>query len=185
MNTIIYNTLERIANGLRYEIRLQGTELGLLPVQHEALQYLTCCNRYSDTLAALTDYLGLTKGTVSQTVKVLEAKDLITKLKDPIDKRVTHLQITASGREYLAKTNPPELFLQALESLSEQQKTELKQLLDVFLRSYHNHTKRNQFGICAQCHYHLKLENGLQCGLTKDSLSDEDARLICREFTER
>ena len=50
--------------------RLTTTEAhaeGLLPVQWEVLRYLDRANRYSRTAVALTAYLGITKGTVSQT----------------------------------------------------------------------------------------------------------------------
>ncbi|MCP4325394.1 MAG: MarR family transcriptional regulator, partial [Alteromonadales bacterium] len=65
MNNELFNIIERLANLLRQEIRLAGKELGLQPVQQEALYYLSICNKYSDTTLAVTEYLGLTKGTVS------------------------------------------------------------------------------------------------------------------------
>ena len=68
----IYEYLERIANLLRTDTRKLGVGKGLQPVQMEALHYLSCCNRYSNTPVAVSDYLGLTKGTVSQTLGVLE-----------------------------------------------------------------------------------------------------------------
>jgi DNA-binding MarR family transcriptional regulator len=51
-----------------------GAAHGLQPVQLEVLNYLSSCNRYSDTPMAVTEYLGQTKGTVSQTIKTLEKK---------------------------------------------------------------------------------------------------------------
>ncbi len=65
--------------------RLIGSEShanGLQPVHWEALRYLSKANRFSQTAAALTAYLGLTKGTVSQSLKALEAKGLVRKLVD-------------------------------------------------------------------------------------------------------
>ena len=73
--------LERLNNLLRMEMRAFGLSYGLLPVQIEALTYLTRCNRYSDTPQAVTEYLGLTKGTVSQSLKVLEQKGFFGKFR--------------------------------------------------------------------------------------------------------
>ena len=76
MSEDLFNIIERLANVLRQEVRAEGQSLGLQPVQQEALYYLSICNRYSDTTLAVTEYLGLTKGTVSQSLKVLENKTL-------------------------------------------------------------------------------------------------------------
>ena len=64
-------TLERLASLLRSERRNRLLKHGLQPIQFEVLYYLSICNRYSDTPMGVTDYLGQTKGTVSQTLKVL------------------------------------------------------------------------------------------------------------------
>ena len=76
----IYQYLERMANLLRTDTRRSMVEKGLQPVQLEALHYLSQCNRYSDTPAAVADFLGLTKGTVSQTLGLLENVGMIEKL---------------------------------------------------------------------------------------------------------
>ncbi len=47
---------------------------GLNPAQWEALRYLARANRFSRNPAALADYLGSTRGTVSQTLIALEQK---------------------------------------------------------------------------------------------------------------
>lgn len=64
----LYALLERIGNLLRAEERAAGLRHGPQPVHLQALRYVQSCNRYSNTPAALTEYLGLTKGTVSQTL---------------------------------------------------------------------------------------------------------------------
>ncbi len=80
MNTLVtQQLLERLASLLRSENRQMLVEFGLQPVQFEVLQYLSICNRYSDTPMAVTEFFGQTKGTVSQTLKVLEKKNLLEK----------------------------------------------------------------------------------------------------------
>ena len=93
--------LERITGLLRNERRQLLASHGLQPVQFEALNYLAHCNRYSDTPMAVTEYLGQTKGTVSQTLKVLENKGLIVKIGDDKDKRVSHLKLTEAGKSLI------------------------------------------------------------------------------------
>lgn len=68
----LYDYLERLTSLMRAWSREQPLVAELQPVQLSALHYLARCNRYSDTPLGVTEYLGLTKGTVSQSLKVLE-----------------------------------------------------------------------------------------------------------------
>ena len=77
--TNVFDLIERMSALIRSEERKTGSELGLQSVHLQVLDYLSRCNRYSDTPAALTNYLGMTRGTVSQTVLLLEKKGLIKK----------------------------------------------------------------------------------------------------------
>lgn len=83
---LVHDLIERLGNLVRADVRAVCHASGVRPVQLEALHYLTQCNRYSDTPQAVAEYLGLTKGTVSQTLKVLEEKGLLKKRSDPGDK---------------------------------------------------------------------------------------------------
>jgi len=183
MKDELFNVIERLANLLRQETRAAGQGLGLQPVQQEALYYLSTCNRYSDTTLAVTEYLGLTKGTVSQSLKVLENKSLIIRKKDDNDKRITHLKVTPTGSAFLAETCPPAKFSQAVIALSEKEQSEATVLLTGLLRSYQTSTERTAFGVCKNCQYNHSSADGIVCGLTNEALSIQDTRLICREFS--
>ena len=77
--TDIFDLIERMSALIRSEERKKCSELGIQSVHLQVLDYLSRCNRYSDTPAALTNYLGMTRGTVSQTVLLLEKKGFIRK----------------------------------------------------------------------------------------------------------
>lgn len=94
----LYDYLERLTSLMRVWSREQPLVAELQPVQLSALHYLARCNRYSDTPLGVTEYLGLTKGTVSQSLKVLEGRGLISKLPDARDRRSVHLRLTDAGR---------------------------------------------------------------------------------------
>lgn len=70
----LYDYLERLTSLMRAWSREQPLVAELQSVQLSALHYLARCNRYSDTPLGVTEYLGLTKGTVSQSLKVLEGR---------------------------------------------------------------------------------------------------------------
>lgn len=182
-NSNLYALIERIANLLRTEIRKAGIDLGLQPVHLQALSYLAKCNRYSDTPAAVTDFLGATKGTVSQTLKVLEKKAYITKITDPGDKRVQHLQVSQSGLEVLASCLPPSAFNKAGDMIDEMDANQLVDLLTRMLREMQKANQSKTFGVCKTCHFYRTGETRNWCGLTKEELSPSDSEKICREHT--
>ena len=74
----------------------------LQPVHMQVLDYLQRANRFSDTPLAVGEYLGLTKGNISQRLNVLENLDLIRKTADEYDGRVVHLRVTSAGKRLLA-----------------------------------------------------------------------------------
>jgi DNA-binding MarR family transcriptional regulator len=181
--TLIHGYVERLSNLLRNEVRCEGGEYGLQPVQLEVLHYLAICNRYSDTLMGVTEYLGQTKGTVSQTLKVLEKKGFLAKHTDKNDKRITHLKVSSVGEQILKKLISPPLFTHACEHLSTRSKTQIIAGLKELLQAVQRSNGMRSFGVCHTCRYNRKNEDdGYFCELTKEALSQNDVQLICREY---
>lgn len=178
----VYNYLERINNLLRSDARLKGAEHGLQPVQLEALHYLSICNKFSDTPMAVTEYLGQTKGTVSQTLKVLEKKKYLTKHGDKDDKRITHLKVTNTGSRLLDDSIPTPKFMCACEELPEELQTVVSSALNQLLLSFIDSNEMKSFGVCSSCRYHQqKTGNRYFCNLVEEPLKKNDIQLICRE----
>ena len=109
-SSTIFNLIEYIAALIRSEERKRCAELKLQLVHFQILKYLSLCNKYSDTSAAITNYLGLTRGTVSQSLILLEKRDLIKKNQDQMDKRVFHIQLLKIGINTLIKAKKIDLF---------------------------------------------------------------------------
>lgn len=182
--TLIHIYVERLANLLRNEARNAGAEYGLQPVQLEALNYLNLCNRYSNTPLGVTEYLGLTKGTVSQSIKILENKGLVEKRSDKNDKRIVHLKVTPAGKRLLKRLHPSKLLNRACDDSSKQQA--LAGNLKSLLVKIQKETDLKTFGVCHTCRYNQAEENGkFKCGLTQERLTKIDIDLICREHAIR
>ncbi|MCU7798432.1 MAG: MarR family transcriptional regulator [Candidatus Thiodiazotropha sp. (ex Myrtea spinifera)] len=177
----VHNTLERLCNLLRVEAREQGAGGGLLPVQLEALHYLFQCNRYSDTVQGVTEYLGQTKGTVSQTLKVLENRGLITRHPDSSDRRLVHFRPSRSGRRQLAHAVPARFLSGALETKSATETQQLADDLIELLRTAQETRAMKTFGACKTCRFNERVASRFRCGLTGESLSKPDTEKICRE----
>jgi DNA-binding MarR family transcriptional regulator len=178
----IYEYLERISNLLRTDIRKGGISLGLQPVQLEALNYLFRCNRYSNSPVAVAEFLGLTKGTVSQTLAVLENSGLIEKHPDQKDRRDVHLELTDAGRRIVAECIPPKVLKQAAGEVDPAAQEVLLESLRSMLSALQHANRLRSFGVCKNCRHHaLRPDGSRHCRLTGEDLSDSDSDKICRE----
>jgi len=178
----MYEYVERIANLIRTRVRKSGLASGVQPVQMEALHYLSRCNRYSNTPVAVAEYLGLTKGTVSQTLGVLEDNGLVEKTTDSRDRRVVHLNLTPAGNRVLDESIPPDILKSAINDLPEQEQHQMAQSIEHLLLCLQRANGLKTFGPCKTCVHHQHTDDAQRrCGLTREILTESDANKICRE----
>lgn len=165
-----------------------GEAVGELnPAQWEALRFVARANRFSRTPAALAEYLGSTRGTVSQTLIALEQKGHVTREPSPRDRRSIMLELTPMGAQTMRRD--PILALAAdIEGAAPNQ---LEAVIEVLRTALHAMITRNggrAFGACYTCRHFRK--NGSSdrntphhCALLDEPLSDADSRAICVEQT--
>ncbi len=171
--------LERLSRVLQNEAHADG----LKPTQWEALRYLARANRFSRSPSAVTAYLGMTKGTVSQTLNALERKGLIRKKSDPADRRNLQLELTARGAALLRR-DPVEALTTAAGRLSAGERRDLSDGLEKTLRAALRRRGGRPFGVCKTCRFFQKnAKQGAphRCGLLEVPLSAEDGEKICVE----
>lgn len=179
----LHDIIERLAMLLRADSRRQGKE-ALQPIQRAALEYLARCNRLSDTPAAVTDFLRLTKGTVSQTLGVLVRRRLIEKKRDEQDHRVVHLALTPAGRRVVAKRS--RVWRQACAALDDKQMARAGALLGDMVRAAERASAARAFGDCPSCGLLRTTADGHQrCGFTDELLTAAEIHKICREHVPR
>jgi MarR family transcriptional regulator, negative regulator of the multidrug operon emrRAB len=179
----IFDLIERMAALIRSEERKKCTELGLQPVHLQVLDYLSRCNRYSDTPAALTNYLGMTRGTVSQTLLLLEKKGYIKKTADVADRRVVHLSLLLQGEAILKEARDSDLFKQAALIFKGNGFVNHEIIFVNALTALQKANDSQSFGLCKTCHHFTLLADGFQCGLTRELLSHSDSEKICQEHS--
>ena len=178
----IYNAVERLGELQKVGARQAVTAVGLLPVQLEVLNYLSSCNKYSDTPMAVTEYLGQTKGTVSQTIKALEKKGMVEKVADKNDKRISHVLVTPLGSQVLADSLPTNMFVNTCATLSDDQQNNIEQALTQLLTAIIQSNDMKTFGACHTCRYNGRQDDGsYYCNLVKEPLGDDEILLICKE----
>lgn len=177
----IFKLIERISNLLRSEERKKYAAIGLQPVHVQVLEYLATCNRFSDTPAAVAEYLGITKGTISQSIQVLERKSYVEKKQDAADGRVVHLSLLPAGSELLDEIRPIDVFAQAQEAVASKAYTTIEDALNAILSELQKANNAKSFGVCQSCVNFIELEDHFLCNLTQLPLSPFDAKKICRE----
>lgn len=166
--------LERLSALQRNLMRRFAAEEGLQFVHVEILQYLSICNRYSDTTQAISEYLGQTKSSISQSLGHLEEAQFIKRTQDKIDKRVFHISLSVKGRAVTDRLFKS-IDLEGVENFE----SSLKSLL----ASLQKKNGFKSFGQCSTCKYNQSVgRNSFVCGLTKEKLSTDDVKKICREY---
>jgi DNA-binding MarR family transcriptional regulator len=177
----VRDLIERLGNLVLSNVRAVCNEYGLTPVQLEALRFLTQCNRYSDTPQAVTEFLGLTKGAVSQTLKVLEQKGLLRKRGDAKDKRFVHLNPTAKGLRLVERAVPAASVVLGIGKIPISDSQVSVDSLRTLLRSVQIANNLRTFAPCYTCRFNQKREGDYFCGLTHEPLAEQDVALLCRE----
>jgi DNA-binding MarR family transcriptional regulator len=180
--TAIFDLIKRMAVLIRSEERKKCTKLKLQLVHFQVLEYLSLCNKYSDTSAAIANYLGITRGTVSQSIMILEKKNLLKKNQDNVDNRVFHLTLLPNGLSTLQKAKPIVLFKKA--SIILKKNTNMIRVEEIFIETLTALQKVNNshsFGVCQTCKNFTRQPTYFFCELTQEKLTKNDSYKICQE----
>jgi DNA-binding MarR family transcriptional regulator len=174
--------LERLAR----LIRAREHEDDLNPAQWEALRYLDRANGFSNSPGALTQYLGATKGTISQTVMALERKGFISKTARAGEKRSISLMLTPKGKAALAK-DPWKQLADGIDDLGGKTRRRLAKGLKELLAGELKRGQLKSFGLCASCRFFREKGRSADsagphhCMLLNVPLSAADSQRICVE----
>ena len=151
-------------------------------VHLRALLFLERANRYSNTLAGLTDYLGLTKGTVSKSVSLLEQAGHLRRTPDSEDRRLQHLSLTDSGQELVERLLAHLRLGEIARCMGTSETQHAARMLRHVLSTCQRLNQRRSFGICQGCRHHRRVNGGGFCGLTQQPLEEDQSQRLCREF---
>jgi len=173
--------LERLSALIQQSVREEAGRYGLLPIHLQILAYLARANRFSDLPIAIADYFGITRGTVSQSIALLERKGLIVKGKDAHHGRRVHLRLTPAGEAVLQDgwARRLESALASAGLNDEALAAHLRALLGALQRQ----NGQRPFGICRHCAHFLRERDSARCGLTGAPLARVQTDKLCREWT--
>lgn len=173
--------VECLGRLIRGELRVRGAAGSLQPVHLQALMYLRRANRYSNTPQALAEYLGSTKGTVSQSLLLLYRRGLLERRADERDGRVVRLALSQRGEALLQQDGLDAAWDKALAEFPSDEIAAARRLLANVLLNLQRAEGNRSFGVCRTCVQFRQERGGFRCGLTGEALSADDSQRICRE----
>ena len=172
----LLDRLGRMSRGLQYCH-------GLNPAQWDCLRFIGQANRFSRTPGALASFLGTTKGTASQTLNALEKKGYLSRVPDPNDRRVRHIELTDLGARLLDE-DPLNCLDKAISDLPPETVDTMSAGLTQLCADMQSRCGGQDSGVCQTCG-HLEgttATGNMMCGLKQAELSCEDATRFCVNF---
>jgi DNA-binding MarR family transcriptional regulator len=180
----IVASLERISQAFRVLLWRESKEFSLSPIQVQVLIFLLHHSEEKRKVSYLADEFNMTKATISDTIKVLEKKELITKDPEPHDSRSFIIHLTPAGTE-TARENA--LFTKEIRTPINKMSADDKETLLLNLLNIISHLNRNGVitiqRMCMNCKYYQSAENGQLhfCQLLNQRLHNTELRIDCPE----
>ena len=174
--------LERISEAFRVLLWNESKENSLSPIQIQILIFIYFHSLEKCKVGYLADEFNMTKATISDSVRVLLSKELVTKETDPIDTRSYSLSLTDEGKNIAKKASFfASSIEQPIEKLTQEQKTIM---LNGLLKLIYDLNKSGIITIqrmCFTCSFY-NAENGIHyCNLLKTKLTESEIRVDCPE----
>ncbi len=177
-------SLERIAQAFRVLLWQESKEFSLSPIQIQVLIFLYYHSDEKRKISYLADEFNMTKATISDTVKTLESKNLITKEHEPHDTRSYIIHLTQKGKDIAQRTS---LFTKEIRTPIDKLYQDDKETLLLSLFDIIRHL--NKSGVitiqrmCMTCAYYQPSDNGQNhfCKLLNQNLHATDLRIDCPE----
>lgn len=155
-----------------------GWEGDLNPTQRAVLVYLGRANRFSRSPSHVAEYLGTTRGTISQSFKSLLQKGYVSERRSTHDKRVISFELTAKGEGIVLIGGG---LGQGISILDDPQKNALDASLSAVLKDMLARNNGRAFGVCNSCIHFEAAKTGGFCKLLSEPLSAGDTVRICYE----
>ena len=172
--------LGRLAHG-----DAKGTTL--TPAQWMVLRYIGSANRFSRTASAFASFHGTTRGTASQTIKLLAADGYLNRTRSKRDGRSTRLDLSPKGRAALAE-DPFQALVDAIDRLPTHVASTFGNLLERLALDVSQALAAPTFGSCQQCR---NLEHDVTvgketcpyyCHFAGEALAAEELDILCVDF---
>lgn len=180
----IVASLERIAQAFRVLLWQESKEFSLSPIQVQVLIFLLHHSEEKRKVSYLADEFNMTKATISDTIKTLEQKNLISKDYEQHDMRSYIINLTNKGKDIAGKTS---FFTKEIRTAIDELHQDDKENLLLSLLNIIRHLNKSEVitiqRMCMSCLYYQSSDNGQKhfCKLLNQDLHIADLRIDCPE----
>lgn len=180
----IVASLERIAQAFRVLLWQESKEFSLSPIQVQVLIFLLYHSEEKRKVSYLAYEFNMTKATISDTIKTLEQKNLITKEYEQHDTRSYIIHLTKKGKGIADKTS---FFTKEIRTPIDKLHQDDKENLLLSLLNIIRHLNKSEVittqRMCMSCSYYQPSDKGQKhfCKLLNQNLHVTDLRIDCTE----
>jgi DNA-binding MarR family transcriptional regulator len=180
----IVASLERIAQAFRVLLWQESKEFSLSPIQVQVLIFLLYHSDEKRKVSYLADEFNMTKATISDTIKTLEQKNLITKEYEQHDTRSYIIHLTKKGKDIADKTS---FFTKEIRTPIDKLHQDDKENLLLSLLNIIRHLNKSEVitiqRMCMTCAHYQPSHKGQKhfCKLLNQNLHVTDLQIDCPE----
>lgn len=180
----IVASLEKISQSFRVLLWQESKEFSLSPIQVQVLIFLLYHSDEKRKVSYLADEFNMTKATISDTIKTLEQKKLISKEYEPHDTRSYIINLTEKGKTIARETS---FFTKEIRTPIDKLHHDDKENLLLGLLNIIRHLNKSEVitiqRMCMTCSYYRSSDKGHQhfCKLLNQPLHVKDLRIDCPE----
>lgn len=179
----IVTGLERISEAFKVLLWEKAKVLGLSPIQIQILIFVAYHKQAYCNVSHLAKEFNVTKPTISDAIKVLLKKELISKGTSATDSRSYTIILTTQGQDIVAQTQN---FAKPIQNqLDVETHHDLEQLFGTISKVIYRLNKVGVLSVqrtCYACKFYSKQNQNHYCNLMQSTLQDDAIRLDCPEF---
>jgi len=175
--------LERLSEAFRVLLWQEAKQHGISPIQVQILTFLLHFPEKVRTVTYLASYFNMTKATISDALKTLEYKHLLSRKEDKKDTRSHTLHLTREGRTLGKRVerfaNP---MLNTVKDVQPEKQADLLEHLLGLIKDLNDKLIITPQRMCFNCRFYAKKAKGHYCNLIQSPLRSSDLRVECPEF---
>lgn len=174
--------LDKISEYFKNSLREKGNEHKLSPIQIQILLFIDNHTEKYLTVNYISDEFNVTKATISDSIKALEKKGVVRKIKNNKDSRSFTLELETEGRIIISDISsyPKELKKIIKQVPSKNQDLLWKELYNI-INSLQRVGEINVQRMCNTCTYFSSNNNQPYCKFLDKTLESNNLRLDCSE----
>ncbi len=178
--------LERISEVFKVLLWEKAKLVGLSPIQIQILIFITYHKQEFCNVSHLAKEFNVTKPTISDAVRILTKKEMITKDFSSSDSRSYSIRLSELGKNIVAET---EDFADPLRNqIKDGNPEDLENLFQIVSKLIYQLNRNGILTVqrtCYGCKFYDKSGNKDYCNLLEKELLTSDIRLDCPEYEEK